>query len=50
MPAAVAAARPALDGLFDKVLAIPGVDAIVKPAIDALSAKIKALSKPKLHL
>ena len=29
----------------DKVLAIPGVDAIAKPAIDALRAKLDALSK-----
>jgi len=42
VPPAVSAGRPALDGLFDKVLAIPGVDAIVKPVIDALRAKIKA--------
>jgi hypothetical protein len=29
----------------DKVLAISGVDAIAKPAIDALRAKLDALSK-----
>jgi hypothetical protein len=33
-----------LNGLFDKVLAIPGVSEIAKPAIDALKAKLAALS------
>jgi hypothetical protein len=41
----ITTARPALEGLFDKVLTIPGVDAIVKPAIDALRVKLNALSK-----
>jgi hypothetical protein len=41
----VASDRPALDGLFDKVLAIPGVDSIAKPAIDTLRAKLDALGK-----
>ena len=41
----VASDRPALDGLFDKVLAIPGVDSIAKPAIDTLRTKLDALSK-----
>jgi hypothetical protein len=45
LAALLAAARPALDGLFDKVLAIPGVDVIAKPAIDVLRAKLDALSK-----
>jgi hypothetical protein len=45
LAALVASARPALDGLFDKVLAIPGVDSIAKPAIDTLRAKLDALSK-----
>src|SRR5271157_6293907 len=45
LAALLASARPALDGLFDKVLAIPGVDSIAKPAIDALRAKLDALSK-----
>ena len=45
-PAALlATARPTLDGLFDKVLAIPGVDGIAKPAIDALRAKLDSLTK-----
>jgi hypothetical protein len=41
----VASDRPALDGLFDKVLSIPGVDSIAKPAIDTLRAKLDALGK-----
>ena len=41
----VASDRPALDGLFDKVLAIPGVDSIAKPAIDTLRVKLDALGK-----
>jgi hypothetical protein len=34
-----------LNTLFDKVLAIPGVAAIAKPAIDSLRAKLEPLSK-----
>ena len=45
LAALVASARPTLDGLFDKVLAIPGVDSIAKPAIDTLRTKLDALSK-----
>ena len=45
LAARLASARPALDSLFDKVLAIPGVDSIAKPEIDALRAKLDALSK-----
>jgi len=41
----VATVRPTLDELFNKVLAIPDVDAVAKPAIDALRAKINALGK-----
>ena len=41
----VASDRPALDALFDKVLAIPGVDSIAKPAIDTLRAKLDGLGK-----
>jgi hypothetical protein len=43
--ALVTAARPSIEPLFDKVLAIPGVDAVAKPAIEALRAKLDALSK-----
>lgn len=35
---------PTLNGLFDKVLAIPGVSDILKPTIDALKAKLAGLS------
>jgi hypothetical protein len=45
LAALVAAARPSIEQLFDKVLAIPGVDAVAKPAIEALRAKLDALSK-----
>ena len=45
LAALLASTRPALDGLFDKILAIPGVDSIAKPPIDALRAKLDALSK-----
>ncbi|SOC35172.1 uncharacterized protein DUF937 [Rhizobium subbaraonis] len=41
-----ALAKPSIDtlnGLFDKVLAIPGVSDILKPAIDALRPKLAAL-------
>ena len=45
LAALLAAARPTLEGLFDKVLAIPGVDGIAKPDIDALRAKLDSLTK-----
>jgi hypothetical protein len=35
---------PSLNQLFDKVLAIPGVAEVLKPTIDALKAKLAALS------
>jgi hypothetical protein len=41
----VASDRPALDALFDKVLAIPGADSIAKPAIDTLRVKLDGLGK-----
>jgi hypothetical protein len=37
-------AMPALNPLFDKVLAIPGVAEILKPAIDTLKAKLALLT------
>src|SRR6516164_1275637 len=37
-------AMPALNQLFDKVLAIPGVAELLKPAIDTLKAKLEALA------
>ena len=41
----VAQLRPAIDDLFNKVLAIPGVGDIAKPVIDGLRARLDALSK-----
>jgi len=35
---------PSLNQLFDKVLAIPGVSEVLKPTIDALRAKLAALT------
>jgi hypothetical protein len=35
---------PTLNQLFDKVLAIPGVADVLKPAIDALRLKLAALT------
>lgn len=43
--ALVAAALPAINALFDKVLAIPGVSDVVKPAIDPLRAQLDTLAK-----
>ena len=43
----VASVRPAIDELFDKVLAIPGVSAIAKPVIDGLRTELDALGKAK---
>ena len=37
--------RPSLEQLLDKVLAIPGVSAIVKPAVDAIRSKLDSLAK-----
>jgi Bacterial protein of unknown function (DUF937) len=39
-----ASIRPNLAHLVDKVLAIPGVGAIIKPAVDAINAKLDALT------
>ena len=41
----IAAARPSLEELFNKVLAIPGVAEMAKPAIDAIRAQLDALGK-----
>jgi hypothetical protein len=35
---------PTLNQLFDKVLAIPGVSDELKPAVDALKAKLAVLA------
>jgi hypothetical protein len=41
----VAIVRPSLDQLMDKVLEIPGVAALVKPAVDAIRSKLDVLAK-----
>jgi hypothetical protein len=37
--------RPSLEQFFDKALAIPGVAAIIRPAVDAIRTKLDALAK-----
>ena len=44
LSALVGPMMPTLNGLFDKVLAIPGVSDTLKPTIDALKAKLAGLS------
>ena len=46
----VAAAQPATTQLFDKVLAIPGVQQVAKPQIDSLRAKLNTLSKDQARI
>jgi len=41
---AFAAIKPNLDQLFDRVLGIPGVGAIIKPTVDAVRAKLDTLA------
>lgn len=41
----IAAARPSIDQMCDKVLAAPGVGGIAKPAIDELRGKLDTLSR-----
>ena len=45
LAALVTAARPSIEELFNKVLALPGVAPIASPAIDDLRGKLDALSK-----
>ncbi len=40
-----ASIKPNLDQLLDKALAIPGVGSILKPTVDAIRAKLDALTK-----
>ncbi|MBS0239568.1 MAG: DUF937 domain-containing protein [Proteobacteria bacterium] len=40
----ITATRPALDQVFDKALAIPGVSAIIKPTIDKVHSQFDALT------
>ena len=39
-----ASIKPNVDSLIDRVLGIPGVGAIIKPAVDAIRAKLDALA------
>ena len=39
-----ASIKPNLDQLLDRALTIPGVAAIIKPAVDAIRSKLDALS------
>jgi len=41
----VTSIRPNLDQLLDKALAIPGVQAIIKPTVDAIRAELDTLTK-----
>jgi hypothetical protein len=41
----IAAARPSIDQMCDKVLATPGVGDVAKPAIDELRGKLETLSR-----
>ena len=45
LAALITAALPVINPLIDKVLAIPGVSDIAKPAIDSLRAQLDALAK-----
>jgi len=42
---AIAAVRPTLDQLANKALAIPGVGPLIKPAVEAIWAKLDVLAK-----
>jgi hypothetical protein len=41
---AIAATKPALDQLFDKALAIPGVSALIKPTVDSIRSELNTLT------
>jgi hypothetical protein len=41
---AIAAARPAIDGLMEKALQIPGVGALIKPTIDSIRSELDTLA------
>jgi hypothetical protein len=45
LAALVSTVRPSIDELTKKVLAVPGVDTVAKPAIDQLNAKLDDLAK-----
>ena len=44
LAAAIAGIRPTLDQLMDKALAIPGVGAIIQPAVDAIRSELNTLA------
>ena len=44
LAAAIAGIRPTLDQLMDKALAIPGVGAIIQPAVDAIRSELTTLA------
>lgn len=44
LASAIAAARPTIDKLFDKALAIPGVAALIKPTIDSIRSELDTLA------
>jgi GTPase involved in cell partitioning and DNA repair len=41
----ITAARPSIEDMFRKVLAIPGIEALVKPTVDQLRATLDDLAK-----
>jgi hypothetical protein len=44
LAALITAARPSIEDLFKKVLAIPGVEALAKPTVDQLRATLDDLA------
>lgn len=44
LAAAIAGIRPTVDQLMDKALAIPGVGAIIQPAVDAIRSELNTLA------
>ena len=43
---AFASIRPNLDHLLDKALAVPGVEAVIRPALDTIRSKLGTLTTP----
>lgn len=44
LAAAIAAARPTLDRLFDTAMQIPGVSAVIKPSVDSIRSGLDTLA------
>ncbi len=44
LASAIAAVKPALDQLFDKALAIPGVGSVIKPTVDTIRSGLDVLA------